>query len=113
MFYLKSVMAVPYYKVQIGLHELEHEVDVLVIFCAEDLVELDHILVVELLEKHYLAVGALRIGRVLESIEDLLEGQHFLGFLVFDLPDLTVGSATDFLDDLIPFEDVFLYLHYK
>ena len=60
---------------EVGLHELEDEVEILVVLCANDLVQLDDIGMVELLEEDDLAEGALRIGGVLKGIEDLLEGQ--------------------------------------
>ena len=60
---------------EIGLHELEDEVEILVVLCTDDLVQLDDIGMVELLEEDDLAEGALRIGGVLKGIEDLLEGQ--------------------------------------
>lgn len=60
---------------EICLHELEDEVEILVIFCADDLVELDDVGVVEFLEEDDLAEGALGVGGMLESIEDLLESK--------------------------------------
>lgn len=60
---------------EICLHELEDEVEILVIFCADDLVQLDDVGVVELLQEDDLAEGALGIGGMLEGIEDLLEGK--------------------------------------
>lgn len=60
---------------EICLHELEDEVEILVIFSADDLVELDDVGVVEFLEEDDLAEGALGVGGMLESIEDLLESK--------------------------------------
>lgn len=60
---------------EICLHELEDEVEILVIFCADDLVELDDVGVVEFLEEDDLAEGALGVGGMLESIEDLFESK--------------------------------------
>lgn len=60
---------------EICLHELEDEVEILVIFCADDLVELDDVGVIEFLEEDDLAEGALSVGGMLESIEDLLESK--------------------------------------
>lgn len=60
---------------EICLHELEDEVEILVIFCADDLVELDDVGVVEFLEEDDLAEGALGVGGMLKSIEDLLESK--------------------------------------
>lgn len=60
---------------EICLHELEDKVEILVIFCADDLVELDDVGVIEFLEEDDLAEGALSVGGMLESIEDLLESK--------------------------------------
>ena len=43
---------------------------------------------------------------MLEGIEDLLQGQRAVGFLVTDLPNMTIGSTADLLQQFVTFEDV-------
>ena len=56
-----------------SLHELEEEVDVLVVVGADGLVQLDDVGVVELFQDLDFAEGALGVGGVLEGVEDLLQ----------------------------------------
>ncbi len=60
----------------------------------------------DFVEEHDLAIGALCVGGVLEGVEVLFEGVYCFVFLVDDLPYDTVGSAANFLNDLVPLEDV-------
>lgn len=85
------------YVVQICLHKLEEQVDVLVIISPDGIVQLDDVGVLELLQNLDLAIGTLGIRRMLECIEDLLQGHHLLGPLVFHLPHMTVGTRTHLL----------------
>lgn len=57
-------------------------------------------------EDFYLAVGALCVGRVLESIEYFLEGENLLGVSVFNLPNMAIGARPDLLDDVKSAEDM-------
>ena len=59
--------------VEVGLHELEEEVDVLVVVGADGLVQLDDVGVVELFQDLDFAEGALGVGGVLEGVVDLLQ----------------------------------------
>ena len=58
------------YVVEVGLHELEEEVHVFVVVCADGLCEFDDVLVVQLSKDLDFAVGALGVGGVLEGVED-------------------------------------------
>ena len=58
--------------VQVCLHELEQQVHVLVVVRADGVHQLYDIGVVQLLQDFDLAVGALRVGGVLECVEDFL-----------------------------------------
>lgn len=60
---------------KIGLHELEHKVEILVIFSSDDLVQFYDVGVVELLQQDDFPKGSLGIGGMLESIEDLFESE--------------------------------------
>jgi hypothetical protein len=55
--------------VEVCLQELENEIEILIIFCADDVQQFDDIVVVELMQVAYLSVGALRVDRVLEGVE--------------------------------------------
>ena len=86
---------------EVGLHELEDEVEVLVVFCADDLVQLDDVGVVEFLQQDDLAEGALRVGGMLEGIEDLLEGQRVSGLFISHFPDVAVSPAPYLFDQVV------------
>lgn len=104
----------PYHRVKVCLHEVEHQVNVLVVLRFQDVEQRDYVGVsVEFLQEddldvrwRYLSVGALRIGGVLESVEDFLEGHCLTCLLVYCLPDHPVGSFAQLLQDLEPAEDV-------
>jgi hypothetical protein len=81
------------YGVQVGVHEVEHQVDVAVVFRPDHVLEADDVLVSrQLLEEDDLSEGTLGVGGVLECIEVLLESDDFLGSFVNGLPDDTVGT---------------------
>jgi len=92
------------YGVQVGLHELEHHVNVLVILGPEDIQHLNDIVVVKLLQEHYLSKCPLGVSRVLEGIENLLEGDNLLGFLVDGFSDYAVSSFAYLFDNLVTTE---------
>ena len=64
----------------------------------------------ELLEEHNLAVGALGVGGVLEGVKVLLEGVGTVRTLVQHLPNDPVSPAPYLLLDLETFRYVPLYL---
>ena len=66
---------VPYGIVKVCLHELEDKVQILVIFGPDDLVQFYDVGVVEFLQEDDFPEGSLGIGGVLESIENLFEGE--------------------------------------
>ena len=72
--------------------------------------QFDDIFVFELGKEHDFAVGALCICGVLEGVEYFFEGENLASFLVWDFPDVTVGSASNFFEELILGENVGLYL---
>ena len=53
------------------------------------------------LQIHDLAKSALRVRRVLERVEDLLQGDDGLGLLVDRFEDHSVGTLPELLGDLI------------
>lgn len=85
---------------EVDVHVLEDQVDIAIILGADDFFQLDDVGVGQLHQEHDFAVGALRVGGVIEGIEIFLEGFDPTRFLVGDLPDVPVGSAADFLVDV-------------
>jgi hypothetical protein len=95
---------------KVGLHKLENQVEILIIFGADHLVQLHDVRMVQLLQESDLAESSLRVGGVLEGIEDLLERQCLTRFLFGDLPDVTVCPAAHLFEQRVLFEDVSLDL---
>lgn len=91
---------------QVCLHELKQQINVLVVVSADSVHQFDNVGVVQLLEDLDFAVGALGVGGVLEGIEDLLESEDALGGLLLDLPDVAVGTRADLLEDVEATQDV-------
>lgn len=60
----------------------------------------------DLVEEHDLAIGALGVGGVLECVKIFFEGVDCFVFLVDYFPYNTIGSAADFLDNLISLKNV-------
>jgi hypothetical protein len=85
---------------------LEDKIDVFVIFCTDGFLEVDYIRVFQLTEEHHLTVSTLSIGGVRESIEILLQCLDSFGLLVNNLPDVSIGPASNLLDDLVALEYV-------
>ena len=66
--------------------------------CLDDRLQLHNVFVlIHLLEEHDLPESALRIGRVLEGIKDLLERNCLLALFVGRLPDDAVSSLAELL----------------
>lgn len=107
VFILKNVLAD--HTVQVDLHIFEHQIDIFVVICFDDVVQLDYVLVVKLLEEHYLSVGTLGVSRVLESIENLFQGQDLPRLFVLYLPDMSIGPTSDLFQQIVAFQYVMLY----
>ena len=76
-------------------HVLEHEVDVAVAVGADDVQQPDDVRVMaELLQEQDLAERALRVGRIPERVEYLLQRHHIAGASVDRLPDNAVRLRT-------------------
>ena len=79
---------------QVCIHEVEHEVDITVILCANNILEADNVFVAHLLQKDDLAESTLRVSRVLEGVEVFLESDNLLCAFVDSLPDDTISSLS-------------------
>ena len=73
---------------------LEHQIDVLVVLCLDDLFQFDDVGVTQFHQKHDLPVSPLSISGVIKSIEVFFEGFYFVSFLVSDFPNVTVGTTS-------------------
>lgn len=80
-------------RMQICLHILEGYIQIFIILGADDSFQSDDIGVFQLGEDADLSISPLRIGGVLEGIEDLLESQLLLRSAVDHLPDVAVGTT--------------------
>mmetsp|Transcript_35640 Transcript_35640/g.57417 ORF Transcript_35640/g.57417 Transcript_35640/m.57417 type:complete len:443 (+) Transcript_35640:359-1687(+) len=95
------------YRMQIRLHVVADEVNVLIIVGLEHIQQpYDVFVAVEFLQEHDLAESSLRIGGVLEGVEALLQGNNLASLFVDGFPDDTVSSASKLLNDLVLSEHV-------
>ncbi len=86
---------------QVDVHVLEHQINVLVVLRPQDFLEYYDVWVLQLLQKHYFPVGPLSIRRVRESIEVLFQGPVLFAGLTLRLPDDAVSAAAYFLEGLV------------
>ena len=92
---------------QVSVHKVEDEIDIAIILGTNRVLQANNVLVtVQFLQKDYLSEGPLGIGGILECVEVLLECDNLLGTLVNGLPHDTVGTFTEFLNDLVLFKHV-------
>jgi len=87
--------------VQVSIHEVEHQVDVPIILCADHILQPDDVFVAgQLLQENDFSERALGVRRILEGIEVLLQGNDLFRALVDGLPDNSVCSFTYIIDKL-------------
>ena len=94
---------------KINIHMLKYQVDISVILCPYDLLQLYYMGVGELHQKHYLSVCSLGIRRVIECIEIFLKCLYLTRLFICHLPDVPIGPTPDFLVDFEPRKNVRLY----
>lgn len=95
---------------EIDVHVFEDEIDISVILGADHLLQFDYIGMGQFHQEHYLAIGPLCVGGVIECVKIFLECFDLSGFFIGHLPDVAVGAASDFLVDVEAGQDVRLYL---
>lgn len=83
--------------VQVRLHILENEIEVLVVLSADHVVQLYYILMAELMQVADLPVGALGVDRVLEGIEYLLQRKGCVALAIAHLPHVPIRTRTNLL----------------
>ena len=96
---------------QVCLHVFKGEVNVAVIVGLEHVAQLHDVLVPpHLLQEYDFPKRPLRIRRVLEGIEDLLQSDYLPGFFVTGLPHDAIGPLPQFLYQVVLFGDVLVDL---
>lgn len=109
MYFLKYPR--PYHYMQISLHKIKHQVQVLIVLGLDDVEESNYVIVaIELLQEHDFAECSLRISCIMKGVEYFFEGYDSLELAVDGLPHNTVGTLTQLFYDLVFFENVRLYL---
>lgn len=68
--------------------------------------ELHDVGVLKLLQEDDFSVGPLCISRMLKGIEYFFEGQGLSSLLVGHFPDDSIGATSNFLEDVVSFEDM-------
>lgn len=92
---------------EVGLHELEDQVQVLVVGSPVHVQQPNDVgVAAELFEKDNLPEGALGVSTVAEGVEDLLDGHRAARLAVRGLPDDPVGPLTQPPPDLVLLADV-------
>lgn len=85
----------PDHCMQIGVHEIEDQVDITIVFSSNHVLQSNYILMAsELLQKYDLAEGPLGISGILEGVEVLFQGDNLLRPLIYGFPDNTVRSLS-------------------
>ena len=100
----------PHNRMQICLHKLEHQVQVLLILGLDYSVKLDNIIMIELLKYRNFTVGPLGVNRITKCIEHLLKGITFMSSLLLYLPNMAVCATSHLLLENVIVEDVRLDL---
>ena len=84
-----------YHSMEVGIHEIEHQVNVSVIFCPDDILKADDIFMTrQFLQENDFSKRSLCIRCILKCIEILLESHNVLGLFVDGFPHDTVGSLS-------------------
>lgn len=90
---LKDVCS--YHSMKIGVHEIEHQIDVTVVLSSDHILEADDVFVTrQLLQENNFSECSLRISCILKCIKILLESHDILGLFVDGFPHDTIGSLS-------------------
>ena len=80
---------------QIGVHKIEDEVDIAIVFSSYHILKSDNVLVSrQFLQENNLAEGSLSIRSILEGIKVLFKSDYFFGPFVNGFPDNTISSLS-------------------
>ena len=86
---------------QVGFHELKHQVKVLLVSRFNDAKQFDDILMVQAVQHFNLPVSPLSINRVSKSIEYFFKCKYLIRPFLLDFPYVTVGAATHFSNEVV------------
>ena len=94
-------------RVQIRIHKIKHQVNISVVFRPNHILKPDDVfMAIQLLQEDNFPKCPLRIRGVLKSIKILLKCDNLLGAFVNGLPDNTVGSLAELLENLVLLQDM-------
>lgn len=101
----------PAHFIEICVHMLKQEVDILSILRLEHFLQCNNIGMFQLKEKHYFPICPLGISRVRESIEVFLQGfDSVIVMTILDPVHMSIGPAAQLLNDFEPGEKMFFNL---
>lgn len=95
---------------KVGFHELENQINVLVIVGPEGIVEFYYVGVLGLFENLDLAIGALCVGGMLKGVKYLFECVYFFGGFFLHFPYMSIGTGSYFFYDIKAPENMTLYV---
>ena len=98
VYVLKNILG--YDIVQICLHKLKYQVNVLAIICSQSIIKLYYIRVLCLLQNFNFTVCALSISGMLKGVKDFFESVDFFGGFLLYFPDMTIGTGSYFFNDI-------------
>ena len=107
---LLAQQSLPNQSVQVDVHELEKDINVLFRVRSDHPPNLYYVRVLQFLEEHYLSVSALGISGVLKSIKIFLEGIGLAVTTISYFPNDAIRTTANLLTDVKALEDVRLYL---
>ena len=107
---LLAQQSLPNQSVQVDVHELEKDINVLFRVRSDHPSNLYYVRVLQFLEKHYLSVGALGISGVLKGIKIFLEGIGLAVTTISYFPNDAVRTTANLFTDIKALQDVRLYL---
>jgi hypothetical protein len=88
-------------RVQVDIHMFEDEVYIFIVASTYGPFKRNDIGVLELAQKHHLAISPLRVCGVRKGIEVFLQGFDCFGLAIDDFPHVSVGPAPNLFDKLV------------
>ena len=86
---------------QIRLHEVEHKIKILIIFCSDQILEPDYVgIAIEFPEENHFPECALGIGCILKCIEHFFDSHNVFRLLINRLPNNSISSLAQLLQNL-------------
>ena len=83
------------HSMEIGVHEIEHQVNVSVVFSSDNILETDNIFMTrQFLQENDFSKRSLRISCILKGVKILLESNNVFCLFIDSFPHDTVGSLS-------------------